>query len=160
LTAMGLFYMFYASKISTGSHLRPVVREDSPKYTSPELIYNNFKQLSNLDREHFMVVHLDGQNRILAKETISIGSLNETTVHPREVFKGAVLNGSAAVILLHNHPSGNPSPSLSDIATTDRLRKAGNIVGIQVLDHIIIGTFGFYSFCAAEQKKNTRRKAA
>lgn len=99
------------------------------------------KGMADYDREHFVIIHLDTKNKVIGKETISIGSLNRATVHPREVFKGAIRRGAASIIAVHNHPSGDSTPSPEDIQLTDRLREAGEIMGIEVLDHIIIGTF-------------------
>lgn len=107
------------------------------------------RELDSADREHFIVLHLDGKNQLLAKETIAIGSQSAAIVHPREVFKGAVLHGSAAIVCVHNHPSGDPTPSQEDREITSRLMQASEIMGIRVLDHIIIGSgngAGYYSF--------------
>ena len=92
-----------------------------------------------LDREHFVVMSLNIKNKVLDVRTVSIGSLNSSLVHPREVFNHSIKISAAAIILLHNHPSGDPSPSAEDISITRRLVDAGEIVGINVLDHIIIG---------------------
>lgn len=83
------------------------------------------------------MLHLNSQNRVIARETISIGTLTMATVHPREVFKSAVINSSASIMVAHNHPSGDPAPSRNDIELTKRLVDAGEILGIQVMDHII-----------------------
>jgi DNA repair protein RadC len=83
--------------------------------------------------------HLDGKNRIIAMDIVSIGSLNQSIVHPREVFKTALLSSAAAIIMVHQHPTGDPSPSSEDIAITRRLKEAGEIIGVKVLDHIIVG---------------------
>jgi DNA repair protein RadC len=99
-----------------------------------------------LNTEHFKVVLLNTKNSVLAVETISVGGLNSSIVHPREVFKPAIKRSCASVILAHNHPSGDPSPSNEDINVTRRLYEAGNILGIEVLDHIIIGDWKFLSF--------------
>lgn len=123
------------------------VAEPAVRYSSPALIHNLLgKQIARYDREHFIVLHLNGKKNLLAKETISIGSLSSAVIHPREVFKGAVLNGSAAVILVHNHPAGDPNPSQEDIGVTERLSLAAEILGINILDHVIIGDAGYYSF--------------
>ena len=124
------------------------VCEDAPKYVSPDKIYHQFRKMCELDREHFVVLHLDGKNRLIAKETISVGTLNQSIIHSREVFKGAVLHNSAALILLHNHPTGDPKPSPEDLAITRRLKRCGNLLGIPVLDHIIIGENSFVSLTA------------
>ncbi|TCS79059.1 RadC family protein [Tepidibacillus fermentans] len=92
-----------------------------------------------LRQEHFVAILLDTKNHIIAKETISVGSLNASIVHPREVFKPAIKKSASAMIVAHNHPSGDPSPSREDIEITKRLYQAGEILGIDLLDHVIIG---------------------
>lgn len=135
------------------------VREPAVRFTSPQMIYDECKDMTKLDREHFVVFHLDCKNRILAKETVSIGSLNQTIVHPREVFKSAVHNGSAALICAHNHPTGDPAPSAEDRATTRRLREAGELIGIKILDHIIIGSDGkYFSFVNDEIRREAEEQ--
>lgn len=96
--------------------------------------------LKDEDRECFLVVCLDTKNQPTAIHTVSIGTLNSSLVHPREVFKVALLANSNALILAHNHPSGEPKPSQEDLEVTRRLVEAGKILGIEVLDHIIIGS--------------------
>lgn len=103
-------------------------------------------EMSSLRKEHFKGIFLDSRKRIVKDETIFIGSLNASIIHPREIFQVALEEGSAAVILLHNHPSGNPEPSDDDISITKQLVKAGEILGIEVLDHIIIGNKKYFSF--------------
>jgi DNA repair protein RadC len=90
------------------------------------------------DRECFLCLHLDARNQVIAVETVSIGSLNASLVHPRECFTAAIINKAASVILAHNHPSGDPTPSREDIDLTRRMQQAGDILGIEILDHIII----------------------
>ncbi len=97
-------------------------------------------------RENFYILHLDAKNNVLSKELISVGSLTSSIIHPREVFKGALLNNSAFIICVHNHPSGDPTPSSEDIQITRRLLEVSELVGIKVLDHIIIGRNNYYSF--------------
>jgi DNA repair protein RadC len=128
-----------------------VIREDAPlwvttRFTSPAQVFEMFRELNNETKEHFITLHLDGKNRIVCKETVSIGSLNQSIVHPREVFKTALLSNAAAILLLHNHPTGDPAPSQEDLAITKRLMECGDILGIRVLDHIIIGEDCFKSF--------------
>lgn len=96
-------------------------------------------QMRYLKKEYFKLVQLDTKNKVIAIDDISIGTLDASIVHPREVFLSAIKHCSASVILVHNHPSGDPSPSHEDIATTRRLVQAGDILGISVLDHVIIG---------------------
>ena len=97
-------------------------------------------------KEHFKLILLDTRNKIIGISTISIGTLNASLVHPREIFKEAIIHNSASVVLAHNHPSGDPEPSEEDLTITKRLVKSGKILGIEVIDHIIIGKTGFSSF--------------
>ncbi|MCR3923140.1 MAG: DNA repair protein RadC [Firmicutes bacterium] len=97
-------------------------------------------------REHFRVLLLDTKNKVIGIEEISIGSLNTSLVHPREVFRPAIRRACASVILLHNHPSGDPTPSREDLDVTKRLTEAGRLMGIEVLDHVVIGDGRFISF--------------
>jgi DNA repair protein RadC len=102
--------------------------------------------LRHLKKEQFRVILLDMKNKIIREELISQGSLNSSIVHPREVINPAIRNSAASVIFIHNHPSGDPEPSVDDIEITRRLRKSFDIVGIKILDHIIIGYHDYYSF--------------
>jgi len=97
------------------------------------------------DKENFWVIHLNGRHTIICVELISVGCATSSIVHPREVFRRALANGAVAVILGHNHPSGDPSPSSEDRSLTERLIEAGRILGIRVLDHVIIASEGFVS---------------
>lgn len=96
-------------------------------------------QMIGFDREHFWILAVNTKNRLIKRYEVSIGILDATIVHPREVFKAAILASAGAVILVHNHPSGDPTPSSADIAMTKRLVKAGETLGIRVHDHVIIG---------------------
>ena len=121
--------------------------ENLERFTSPLQIFNHFHyRFRDRRREYFVALLLDGKNRIILEEQVSEGSLNQSIVHPREVFSRAVKESAAAVILVHNHPSGDPSPSREDREITRRLREAGDILGIRVLDHIIIGDGSYFSF--------------
>lgn len=104
------------------------------------------RELSFADKEHFMIIMLNSKYRVIAKKVISIGHLNASLVHPREMFKEAIKRSSAAVILVHNHPSGDLTPSKEDLATTERLKEVGKILGIDVLDHLIVGNNRYLSF--------------
>lgn len=97
-------------------------------------------------KEHFKLILLNTRNKIIGISTVSIGSLNASIVHPREVFKGAITHNAHSVVLAHNHPSGDSEPSEDDLTITRRLAEAGKILGIEVLDHIIIAKNGFFSF--------------
>ena len=111
-------------------------------------IYDYFhEQLRGKKQEVFLAVLLDNKNRIIKTESdVSAGSLTSSIVHPREAFKAAIRESAASVIFVHNHPSGDPEPSKEDIQITHRLVEAGNIVGIKILDHIIIGNEQYVSF--------------
>jgi DNA repair protein RadC len=110
-------------------------------------IFNHFhERLRGKKQEIFLSVLLDNKNRIIRESTISTGSLTSSIVHPREVFNPAIKESAASVIFVHNHPSGDPEPSREDIQTTHRLLEVGDIVGIKVLDHIVIGNECFVSF--------------
>lgn len=97
--------------------------------------------LDKRDAEEFLVITLDTQHRPIRIVRVTRGTLNASLVHPREVFRAAIADCAASVILAHNHPSGDPTPSQEDIATTSRLKQAGDIVGIRVLDHIVVGEY-------------------
>ncbi len=129
------------------------VREDitdylktGTRYTAPAQVYETFRFLMKETKEMFLTLHLDGKNRIMSMDLVSIGSLNQSIVHPREVFKTACLSNAAALILIHQHPTGDPTPSSEDISITRRLKEAGEIMGIKVLDHIIVGDGEYLSF--------------
>jgi DNA repair protein RadC len=115
------------------------------RYSSPIQIFETFGFMRHETKEYFLALHLDGKNRVLCIDMVSTGSLNQSIVHPRELFKTALLSSAAAVILIHNHPTGDPTPSTEDITITRRLMDAGDMIGIKVLDHIIIGD-SYYSF--------------
>lgn len=102
-------------------------------------------QLRGLDREHFWTLALNTKNRLLRIIEVSVGSLSASIVHPRELFKDAVRLSAASVVVVHNHPSGDPTPSGADIQLTRRLVKAGDVLGIEVLDHVVIGASGEHS---------------
>ena len=113
--------------------------------------------IGQADREHFVALYLDARHAITHAHIVSRGTLRDTTVHPREVFKGAVLANSAAIIIGHNHPSGDETPSTADRAITDRLRKAGELLGIELLDSLIVGSSGRY-YAISEERSGTLTK--
>lgn len=104
------------------------------------------KELRSSDREKFICIHFNIKNQIISYEVVSMGSLTSSIVHPREVFKAAILANAASVVFLHNHPSGSTEPSNDDIEITNRLCKAGGILGIDILDHLIITRDNYFSF--------------
>lgn len=103
------------------------------------------EEMCHLKQEHFVVLFLNTKNQVIHRKTIFIGSLNSSIVHPREVFREAVRRAAASIICVHNHPSGDPTPSQEDIYVTRRLVKSGEMIGIEVLDHIIIGNKKYVS---------------
>lgn len=129
-----------------------VIREKSIGYTfnpilKPEDIFKMVKGLiGDADREYFLVINVDVKNKPTSIEITSIGTLTEANIHPREIFKSAIITNSNKIILSHTHPSGNPEPSYEDRKVTKNLQNAGKIIGIPILDHIIIGEDHYFSF--------------
>lgn len=112
----------------------------------PEDVYRELRDIRQNKKEHFIVFYLDTHNREIKRETISVGTLNSNLIHPREVFESAIKNNVAQIIVAHNHPSGIVEPSEDDIEITKRLVDAGKLLGIEVLDHVIVGNNGYFSF--------------
>lgn len=108
-------------------------------------VYALLSNLGTKDREHFVALFLNVRHQVIRRRTLAIGSLTGVEIHPREVFKPAILSSAAAIIIAHNHPSGDPSPSRADIELTTRLREVGDLVGIPVLDHLVICREGYVS---------------
>ncbi|MFO7711561.1 MAG: DNA repair protein RadC [Candidatus Woesearchaeota archaeon] len=102
--------------------------------------------LTGLTKEHFIVLHLNAKNQVTKEETVSIGTLTASIIHPREIFRAAIKENANGIILVHNHPSGNPNPSDEDRIATDKLKKAADTVQIPILDHVIIGHDTYFSF--------------
>lgn len=120
----------------------PVVREaatDATSCTNPEAVAALLLDLAHMAQEAFCVVTLNTRNRVIDKHLVSLGTLDASIVHPREVFRPAILDGARSIIISHNHPSGDPSPSKEDVTITRQLISAGEILGISVLDHVIMG---------------------
>lgn len=128
---------------------------------SPEDVHRHLlPRLRLAQRESFRVLLLDGRHRLIGEEEVSVGTLTASLVHPREVFREAIRVAAAAVLLVHNHPSGDPSPSAEDRTVTARLRAAGELIGIQVVDHVIVAEGGHYSFReAGEDFERSSRSA-
>lgn len=127
--------------VREGTHPSPV-----RTITSPQDAYRLVQEwLEPRDRECFLIALLDTRNKVLGLHIVSIGSLNASLVHPREVMKPAILANASAMLLAHNHPSGDPDPSQEDLAITSRLKQAGELLGIPVLDHLVIGDGRFVS---------------
>jgi DNA repair protein RadC len=117
------------------------------KITDPEVIFQHLEPLlSHLNREIFMIMALNSANKLIRQVKISEGILNSSLVHPREIFRPAILESAASIILIHNHPSGEVLPSMEDKNITRRLVEAGRLMDIPILDHIIVGQKQFFSF--------------
>jgi DNA repair protein RadC len=132
--------------VELGRRIAGSTRSDTVIIRSPQDVTQLLtEELRYLTKEHFVCLFLNTKNHVIGQETLSIGSLNASIVHPREVFQAAIKRNSAAIVCAHNHPSGDPTPSPQDIEITKRLIEAGEIIGIDVLDHIIIGDKGYIS---------------
>ena len=116
----------------------------------PEDVLAHVQDLTAARREHFVILLLNARHELQRREVISIGSLNASIVHPREVFLPAILHSAASLVLVHNHPSGDPEPSEEDLSITRRLLEVGELVGIGVLDHVIVASRGTVSFRARQ----------
>jgi len=112
----------------------------------PDDIYKSMKAETKIDRECVWVLHVNSGNKIIFKELVSMGTVNASLIRPREVFRRAIIEGSAAIVIVHNHPSGDPEPSIDDITVCNKLLEAAKILDIKVLDFIVIGTNGYESF--------------
>jgi len=113
---------------------------------SPKDVWDELKDLRDHKKEHFVIFFLDSRNQEIKREIISVGSLNANLVHPREVFEPAVRNLAAQIIIAHNHPAGDPSPSQEDSDITKQLVDAGKLLGIDINDHVIVGKTNYFSF--------------
>ncbi len=116
-----------------------------PLVNTPEDVFAHCADIKSLKKEYFVGLYLDARNRLLHKETVSIGIVNASIVHPREVFEPALFHHAVAIIVAHNHPSGSLDPSREDIAVTRKLAGAGDLLGINLVDHIIISNKGYLS---------------
>jgi DNA repair protein RadC len=117
-----------------------------PRITGPMEVIAQVNEIRDRQKENFVVIYLNARNELLRKEFVSIGTLNLSIVHPREVFGPAIEHHAMSLILTHNHPSGDPAPSANDKDITVKLVRAGDILGIEVVDHVIITKTGYYSF--------------
>ncbi|MGY0693179.1 RadC family protein [Virgibacillus sp. FSP13] len=142
-TAKGVLLL---SAIEIGKRLNQYKPSDRYVIRSPEDGADYImEEMRGLKQEHFVVLFLNTKNQIIHRQTIFIGSLNASIVHPREVYREAVKRSAASIICAHNHPSGDPSPSQEDIHVTRRLVESGKMIGIELLDHIVIGDRKFVS---------------
>lgn len=131
-------------ELARRASMNPVIERRSVS-TPEDVVALCEPQLRGCDREHFWALALNTKNRLIKIVEVSIGSLNASIVHPRELFKEAVRCSAASVVVVHNHPSGDPTPSSADIHLTQRLVRAGDVLGIEVLDHVVIGEGGSHA---------------
>ena len=136
-----------------------LIRENSEQYNpiflqNAKNVYHMFKKLENLDRERFYTVVIDGTNKVIAVNLTFQGTLNQTLVHPREIFKITLLCSGAAIVLVHNHPSGKCDPSKEDFVITQQLVEVSKVLGIEIMDHVIIGYENYFSFTEKKILKN------
>ncbi len=113
---------------------------------SPEDVWKELDEIRIRTKEYFVIFYLDVRNQIIKKEIVSIGTLNMSVVHPREVFENAIRHSAAQILISHNHPSGDPNPSDEDMELTSRLIESGKILGIEIIDHVIVCKEVYYSF--------------
>jgi DNA repair protein RadC len=118
---------------------------NSRKITSSSDVYQLFRYLGMEAKEHFLALHLDAKNKIICVDQVSVGSLTASIVHPREVMKSCMLSSCAGLVLVHNHPSEDPTPSREDIEITKRIKECCDLMGIRLLDHIVIGSDEYVS---------------
>ncbi|MCM1370560.1 MAG: DNA repair protein RadC [Clostridium sp.] len=117
------------------------------KATRPDIVYEYYKdRLSDKKQEYFYAVYLDNSKKVICERLLYIGTINHSLIHPREIYKEAYLCSASSIILIHNHPSGNLNPSNEDIESTIKLSEIGELFGIKIVDHIIIGQDGYFSF--------------
>jgi len=120
--------------------------ETVPLVRGPEQIYDLTRDIRATNREHFVGFYLNSRHQVLRRDIISIGSLNASIVHPREVYLPAIALSAASLVLAHNHPSGDPTPSEEDLAITRRLHEAGRLLGIELVDHVVVARDSYTSF--------------
>jgi len=123
----------------------------SPAIKTPQDVIAQVQEIRSRKKENFVVLYLNARNQLIHKEFVSIGTLNSSLVHPREVYEPAIRHSAASLILVHNHPSGDVQPSEDDHIVTHRLVEAGCLLGIEVLDHVVVSEQGFYSFKDEDQ---------
>jgi len=119
---------------------KKVIMKDS------DTVFREMRDIKKWNKEAFVGFYLDSQSKVISREIISIGILNSVIVHPREIFRTAIIRNANAIIVAHNHPSGNLEPSAEDIEITKKLRQSGDIIGIKLFDHVIVSNAGYYSF--------------
>jgi len=138
------------SALELGRQVCSIPLRAGERFCNSRELYNRYRaRFFSASKEHFFSLHLNSKNQLIREVLVSIGSLSTSVVHPREVFAPAVRDSTAALIFIHNHPSGDPAPSREDRDCTQRLIHAGQILGIRVLDHIVLGHDDYYSFADA-----------
>lgn len=136
-----------ASQIMAGLELaRRYISKDAVKITEPKEVIPLLSDIACKQQEYFVCISLNGANEIIDKRIVTVGLLDKSQVHPREVFADVITDRAASVILAHNHPSGELKPSNNDLKTHEQLTEAGKILGINILDHFIVSKKGYYSF--------------
>jgi len=120
-------------------------RQSIERITSAQNVFTLLHEYSAKEKEYFLLLTLDGASHIIEQRVIHIGTLNQSLVHPREVFRPAIMDNAAGLIICHNHPSGTLEASRADIQITNRLKEVAKLVGIELLDHVIISKEGYYS---------------
>jgi DNA repair protein RadC len=113
---------------------------------NPQEAFNHFKYLASKEQEECYVLHLNTKHHIIKEELVFRGTINQATIHPRELFKSAIRENAFSIIIIHNHPSGDPMPSVEDLEITKIIKEVGELVGIHVIDHVIIGKGKYFSF--------------
>lgn len=132
--------------LELGKRLSKITRINEIQFTDPSTVANYlFEHFRDAYKEEFYIILLDTKNRIVGTKTVSVGTINQAIVHPREVFRPAIMKNANSMILSHNHPSGDPTPSKEDLLITERLVKVGEYIGIKILDHIIVGDLRYIS---------------
>ena len=139
------------SKLYSMTQLLLMVKEEAQRQnieriTSAQDVYTLLHAYGTQEKEHFLLLTLDGASHIIEQRVIHIGTLNQSLVHPREIFRPAIQDNSAGIIIAHNHPSGTLEASRADIQITQRLKEVSKLVGIELLDHVILASAGYYSF--------------
>ncbi len=138
------------SALQLGTQVCSIPLRPGERFSNSRELYHRYRaRFFAANKEHFFSLHLNSKNQLIREVLVSIGSLSTSVVHPREVFAPAVRDSTAALIFIHNHPSGDPAPSREDRECTQRLIHAGQILGIRVLDHIVLGHDDYYSFADA-----------
>lgn len=132
------------SVIELGKRL--LKEKEQIQFVSPQSVYESLKEIAGNKKEHFIAIYLDTKNQEITREVISIGTLNASIVHPREVFEPAIRCLANSIVIVHNHPSGDPTPSHEDVLITKQLKDAGELLDIHIVDHLIITKSGYVSF--------------